>query len=171
MFAASWRTGVAAVLGYLFLAPSDASAKIMLITTGNTISHLGPVQTPPPAASGRSRFGMNEATPESVLRQVGYKYDYGGLFWIDFWTWGGEYCLYDGDKTYHPITPEEAARFLGRTDPPSRPFLFKFPLGLLILGGILVLGIIGAIFNKKEPTGQTDADDTDLDQYRRSSKE
>jgi len=73
---------VAAVLAHLFLAPSEAGAKIMLITHGDTIAHLGDLLKVPPGAKG---------LPVGQTLGVGYKWSYGGLFWIDFWTWVGEY--------------------------------------------------------------------------------
>ena len=64
MSAAFWRTGVVAVLAYLFLAPSEAGVKIMLITTGDTITHLGDIGKGPPGA-------VAPATGQTV--GVGYK--------------------------------------------------------------------------------------------------
>ncbi len=155
MSAAFWRTGVAAVLAYLVLAPTEAGAKILLITHGDTITHLGDIGKGPPGAGA-------PATGQTV--GVGYKWSYGGLFWIDFWTWGGEYCLHVGDK-YEPITAEQAGILLGRTSPPSRPFLYKFPLGLMILGGIAVLAVIGKVVSGRAEKAADD--DADLDQYRK----
>ena len=73
--------------------------------------------------------------------------------------------MHVGDK-YEPITAEQAGILLGRTGPPSRPFLYKFPLGLLILGGIAVLAVIGKVIGGR---GEKATDDADLDQYRKGA--
>src|SRR5947209_20527947 len=60
----------------------------VLVTQGDTISHLG--DCPPQEIPGKPW-----ERPRRCSR-VGYKYCYWGAFWLDLWTWGGEYCLYDG---------------------------------------------------------------------------
>jgi len=65
-----------------------------------------------------------------------------------------------------PITAEQAATFLGRTDPPGRPFLYKFPLGLLILGGIAILAVIGNVIGGR---GEKAADGDGSDEYRKTA--
>lgn len=165
MTAAFWRTGVAAALAYLVLAPSQADAKILLITSGDTFTHFGKVQIPSNGSGISPKTAMVMRMPGV---EVGYKWSYGGLFWIDFWTWGGEYCLYRGNE-YESITPEEAALLLGQSSAPGRPFLYKFPLGLLIIAGIVVLGVIGSLLGKKKEPEEKD-DDGSLDQYRRDKE-
>lgn len=159
MTANVWRVALLAV-AWGAVAPGTASAKIALITTGDTITHLGDVGKVPGGAKG---------LPFGGTIGVGYKWSYAGLFWIDFWTWGGEYCLHVGDR-YEPITPEKAAEYLGQTAPPGRPFLYKFPLGLLILGGFLLFGVLGTIFKSRKEHQEEQGDD-DLDQYRVNRKE
>lgn len=159
MTANVWRVGVLAAAWAAF-APGTASAKIMLITTGDTITHLGDLGKVPPGAKG---------LPLGGTIGVGYKWSYGGLFWIDFWTWGGEYCLHVGDK-YEPISPEQAAQLLGRDSPPGRPFLYKFPLGLIILAVVALFGIIGTV-TKSRQERREEQDDDELDQYRTGRKE
>ncbi len=178
MSAAFWRTGVAAVLAYFFLAPSEAGAKIMLITTGDTVTPLGKVQFPPKSEThltgkqkGKNTKGtVQPAELEGELGmaglEVGYHWSYGGLFWIDFWTWGGEYCVMVGEKQAVIITPEQAAKLLGRDSPPSRPLLYKFPLGLLILGGIAVVVIAAKLLGGR---GEKADDGAGLDQYRKGA--
>jgi hypothetical protein len=124
------------LVAYAVLSPSTASAKgIVLITWGETISHVGDVSSP------------NNQDPGPI--KIGYKSSYFGVFWIDLWTWGGTYCVYDG-KRYGPLQPAEAARLLGKQESDlSTPFLYRFPLGLLILGPLIVLGIIFAAVEKK----------------------
>jgi len=116
--------------------PSDAYAQrvrgFILVTWGETISHIDDVKTPE-----RGRFGANK---------VGYKSGYFGVFWIDLWTWGGEYCLYEGDR-YRTISPSEAARLVRKKESElGIPFLYQVPLGWLIFGPpIIVVAIVAAL--------------------------
>jgi hypothetical protein len=134
------RVVSALITAFLFI-PTEASAKgVILITHGDTITHLGdPPQQP--------------EKPDSTVK-VGFKSSYGGLFWMDFWTWGGEFCLYEGNN-YEPIDRATAARLLGKPENELKePFLYRFPLGLLILAVLAVLFgallIFGAILQAIE---------------------
>jgi len=130
-----WRYGAAVLMAYAFLSPSKASAGAVLVTWGDTISHVGEV-----SPQNRQNLGVNK---------VGYKWGYWGVFWIDLWTHSGTYCVYEG-KRYNPIQPAEAARLLGKSENElSTPFLYRVPLGWLIFGPLLVIGIIGAAVNKE----------------------
>ena len=90
------RHSVAALVVYVLFSPSEASAKFFLITTGETISDVG---------SGKDGN-------KSV--KIGYKYDYAGLFWIDFWTWGGEYCVYEGTNFRQAPQPQRGEPLIAR---------------------------------------------------------
>jgi hypothetical protein len=132
MLSALIRVGL--ILATLCTLTSIAEAQgrgFVLITHGDTISHLGEIDS-------KSRAFVNGEA------KVGYKWSYGGIFWIDFWTWDGEYCLYEGDG-YEPITGEDAAKFMRQPTLPDPPFFYRFPLGLLILGGLLGLCLLGVI--------------------------
>ena len=118
----------------LAVSANSADAKIMLITRGDTIAFVGN----PKSDDGKE---VNLANIK-----VGYKYSYFGLFWVDFWTYGGEYCVYtnENDKTFFPISAEVAAGMLKTTpNKLSRPFWFRFPPGLVAIVGIVVL-LVGA---------------------------
>jgi hypothetical protein len=140
MRARRWRPFVGCLAAFVLLSPAQASAKgIILITWGETISHVG--NTSP------------QADPTHGSRQVGFKYGYFGVFWIDLWTHGGTYCVYEG-KRYNPISSAEAARLLGKTESElSTPFLYRIPLGWLIIGPLIVLGIILAALDKGQGDG------------------
>ena len=89
------------VSAVLLLGAGQAQARrgFMLITTGTGFSEFGKV-TPEFAARTRP------------LDTVGWKYDYFGVFWLDIWNWGGEYCVYH-DNTYDTVTKEQAAMLMG----------------------------------------------------------
>jgi hypothetical protein len=119
------------VLFLLFFAPTRASAGVILITHGDTIKHLGDIADPQARADIRKETGKDLA--------VGFKYSYFGVFWIDLWTWGGEYCVYEGNN-YKEVPPTVAAALMGKSESDlGKPFLYRFPLGLLIIGGCVVV--------------------------------
>src|SRR5262249_39837892 len=91
-------------------------------------------------AAHRQATGKNPA--------VGFKYSYFGVFWLDLWTWGGEYCLYEGDN-YSPIPLAMAAGLTGKSeDELTKPFLYRYPLGLLIIAGCVLVFTPMAMINK-----------------------
>jgi hypothetical protein len=113
-------------------APLQAGA--VLITHGDTISHIGDI--PPVKIKGKA----------TVLTKVGYAYSYWGVFWLDLWTWGGTYCIYDG-RVAAKVSPAEAAQLLGIPESDlSRPFNYKYPIGLIVIVGIIALVILAAVF-------------------------
>src|SRR5262249_54387095 len=109
-----------------------ALAVFVLVTHGDTICHLGDF---PPLDIKQKPW-----LPPIHFSKVGFKYSYWGVFGVDLWTWGGEYCMYEG-KTFVPLSPAEAAQTLGVQESDlGTPFNYKFPIGLLILIGLVVLG-------------------------------
>jgi hypothetical protein len=91
------------------------------------------------------------------LRQdvaVGYKYHFFQLYYCDVWTWGGEYVLFNGNKYWK--VPEEAFVELAgmSTSDLGKPFLYRFPPGLLILGGIIVAWICGNLLVRARDRGK-----------------
>jgi hypothetical protein len=111
--------------------------------------------------------------------KVGYKYSYAGVFWLDIWTWDGEFCVYKGgglmdDTSYVSIDKATAAELMGKTeDQIGIPFVYRFPLLLLILGGVAVVGafvFVVTLVKGKTPEPTTNpappppaADDNDAD--------
>ncbi len=132
-----------ALAGLVLLAslgvPQTAEAgKLMLITRGDQIREL----TPTPGAPNLVRIdGL----------KVGYVNSYGGLFWIDFWTWCGQYCVYaaDNQRECQVVPPGVAATMLGvPEDQLPTPFFYRFPLGLIVLAGLAVGFGVSTAFKK-----------------------
>lgn len=102
--------------------PHAMEAKgIVLFTHGDTIWKITDKQTDDLRTEGLS---------------IGYKFWYGGLFWIDFLTSDGTFCLFKGDS-YQPITEAQAEELAG--EDLASPFLYRWPLGWLIVGALAVL--------------------------------
>lgn len=108
---------------------SVAEAKgFFLVTYGEDITHVADI----PADVADS-----EGIPPGVA--VGYKFGNFGLFWLNVWTWSGEYVLFEGDN-YQQISEEEAALFAGHEV--SKPWTYSFPPGLIVII-LLVVGFLG----------------------------
>ena len=114
-----WVVVLACAFAVMVAAPREAEARrgvgIVVINTGDDIAHLGDLAPDVAAATGYTKHG--------------YHYQRFGLFWIDFWRWGGEPAVYEG-STYVPLTPELAAE-LGV--PLPTPWSYHFPPGLLLV--------------------------------------
>jgi hypothetical protein len=140
MTACSFRILAGIAVAFALLSPGEASARgFVLVTWGDTVSHVG---NAPPQAK-QSHGGSN----------VGYKYHYWGIFWIDLWTSDGTYCVYEGNR-YNPISSAEAAKLLGKSESDlTTPFLYRWPLGWMIFGSLIVIGIIGSLLSKDGSDG------------------
>jgi hypothetical protein len=121
--------------------PSEVRARgLLLITRGETISHVGDV----PLAVQQRHAGLPSTG-------VGFKYSYAGVFWLDLWTWGGNYCLYK-ERKFWQLTPEQAAQLLDRpVSELSAPLAYTFPLGLVILMALCVLGVLAKLLQRLVP--------------------
>lgn len=131
-----WHCLASGLIAYSLFFPSTANARgIVLITRGESIDQVGDVSPEVRRTEGDIK--------------IGYKYGYWGAFWVNLWTYGGTYCVYQGDR-YNPIEPAVAARLLGkRQDELSPPFLYRVPLGWLILGPLIVTWIILSSLDKR----------------------
>lgn len=120
------------VLALVLLYPSRADARrggIIVITHGEVVKHVGDVVDDLKAE-------VREATGSAAVPSVGFVYSAFGVFWLDFWTWDGKYCLYSGD-TYWDLDPEQSAELLGISQSElSKPFVYTCPPGLLVVLGI-----------------------------------
>jgi hypothetical protein len=126
---------LALFVGFLGLAwPATAHAKVRIpipVHHGNNIVDLGAIQD-------------QDIPPELQNLRVGFYHSEFGILWVNFWTWGGEFCVYEGNG-YETITRQQAALLLGRSEAQlSKPVLYSFPPGLMIIGGLIVVGIVVA---------------------------
>jgi hypothetical protein len=135
--------GLALAVIILFSCPSPVQAKgLVLITWGETIKHVEDVPVQP-----KGKLPQGLGLPGGNLA-VGFHYSYFGIFWLDLWTWGGKFCLYQG-QNYLPLQPNEIAEILGKSeDQLSKPWYYTFPPGLMIIVGIVGLCIVVGLFTK-----------------------
>jgi len=123
-----------AILALVVLYPSRAEARrkgFVFITHGKSIKHIGDVPEELKAEI-RSTFETSEEPA------VGFIYSQFGIFWLDIWTWGGEYCIYAGDE-YGPIDEKDAAKLTGGDV--GKPIFYRIPPGLSILVAIALLWV------------------------------
>jgi hypothetical protein len=107
---------------------------IVIYGSGEKITHLCDL-LPEPRKEVRQELRQDVA--------VGYKYHSFQLYHCDVWTWGGEYVLFNGTK-YWKVPEEAFVELAGKsTSDLGKPFFYRFPPGLLILGGIVVAWICG----------------------------
>ena len=142
-----WGKGVisglfgAFVVSSVLMAPSRAEARkgFILITTGDDISKVADV---PAQLAPVVKQLTGAANPE-----IGYKYSMFGIFFLNIWTWDGDYVIYEGD-TFWDLGTEGAAQMLGvGVDKLKKPFFYSMPPGLIILmllfaGGFLVFAFV-----------------------------
>lgn len=131
-----------AVITLGLLAPSTAHARrgLAIISTGDKM------------------FDIADATAESPARQqwsdavVAYHCQHFGLFWVPLWTWDGQFVVYsDSIETYQDGTVEELAEITGvPADKFEKPFLYSFPLGLLIIALLVVAAVLYGVFARDD---------------------
>jgi hypothetical protein len=125
------------VLVAVAIFPGKAEAKRIPIFFGwgDKISHVRDLPSDV-RQQARQELGRDVA--------VGFKYSRFHIFWLDIWTWGGSHVLYSGDNYSEP-TPADWKEILGGEGRESlgKPFLYRFPLGLTILGCVVVVAVLG----------------------------
>jgi hypothetical protein len=138
--------GLPAALVLLLSVPS-ASRAVVLITRGDTLKELGKVN--PERLSALTNPALRDALkPMAARLAVAFEYHYWGIWWVDFWTWGGKFVVHDtSTATVYDISAEEAGALLDGSGTASKPFWYTFPPGLLIIAGIIALCIIGGLFS------------------------
>jgi hypothetical protein len=111
---------------------AHARRGFFLITHGDAIKHVGDVVP-------EMRPQVQAATGQTDDVQVGLLHQRFGVFWVDVWTWGGEYVLYNGGDDVWQLDPEEAASLTGKTVAQlQKPLWYTVPPGLvaaIVLGG------------------------------------
>ncbi len=131
----------------LFASASDARAARRtpkLYTFGADYYELGEVR-------------LDDAEPAAAASssgvKVGYRCQAFGLFWVNIWTWKGEFCLYKGSgmetKKYQQISQEDAAKLLG-VDKISKPWNYSFPPGMLIIIGLIGLKVVPRLVARRK---------------------
>ncbi len=120
MKTATWILGLLIVLS---LANPAEARGIIIINTGDDILELRPLQP--------------DDARDTGFTKLGYHYQRFGVFWLDVWRWGGEFCVYNG-TSYAPLDAEELEMLGGA----ELPWGYHFPPGLLV---VLSLGVFAGV--------------------------
>jgi hypothetical protein len=140
-----WNKSVGLVIAFAVIgfSPSRGLAKgFFLITHGDTVSHVASLPE-------NVKAELRKVPGMGSNPSVGYYYSYFGIFWLDFWTWGGKHCLYEGKTVWKDVPVPVIASMLNKSeDQLSRPWNYTFPPGLLILVGIVGIGVLAGFLRK-----------------------
>jgi hypothetical protein len=106
--------------------------------------------------TGDKVFEIADAEPGSPAKQVasdvvvGYRCQHFGLFWLPLWTWDGDFCIYSEDKNAAEVMPpEQIALITGvPVEKIKKPFLYTFPLGLIIILCIVALVVVAKVVGR-----------------------
>lgn len=121
-------------------------AGVALITYGETIERLADL----PEDRAQVIQKKMGARP-----QVGYRYSYFGVFWLNLWTWNGQYCVFHDDTVY---VDDEAkiSQLLGRpVRSLGKPLGYRVPVGLLVIA-VLAAGYL--LYSAFGPTHESEGD-------------
>lgn len=117
----------------------------IVVGAGETLDHLASFDA---ETSQRLQAEVGFVDPA-----VGLKYEYFSLFFLKVWTWEGDVVIYEkGEDLYIEVTPEELREYTGRSsDEFGRPFLYRFPLGQIVLFLALTMFLVTMVRRMREP--------------------
>ena len=134
------RSAALAAVGAAFCAamlfrPAVAEAKgFVLITYGDDISKVADIPADQLEGVKQDTGASNPA--------IGYKYSMFGIFFLNIWTWSGEYVLYEDDN-YWDLGTEGAAQILGTApDQLKKPLGYTIPPGLVLILVLIIGGVV-----------------------------
>jgi hypothetical protein len=143
----NWKTllGLPLVACSMVLAsasPAEARRGFVLITHGESVKHIADIPS-------ETKPLVRQLTGRDV--QAGYYYKSFGIFWLDLWTWGGQYCLY-ADNDCWELTRDELAELLGKDKSElGKPLFYRFPPGLMIIiAGVALITVLSLRGKRKQ---------------------
>ena len=125
----------------LFVRTAAAQGRMpVMFGYGDEISRLGAIADREMGDALRATMGRGVA--------VGYKYRQ-IIIGAPLWTWGGEYCVYAGQK-YRVVPEALAAKLAGVPAGTLRtPFFYRFPFGLVLLGIFVIVAPPAAVVSSR----------------------
>lgn len=157
--------------------PSVASGQSRFVVgEREQISRLGPIKDRKVAAD----FGEQLTVPEEgfveaaerarqggvLLASVGFRYEY-AVVGLPVWTWGGDYCVFLGRRSYLRIPKKRAADLLGVPEEEVQPpFSYRVPLGLIGYPLLIVVGVpVSLLLAKREAARRRRAEQVYQDSF------
>jgi hypothetical protein len=149
---------LAVLAGITFAAQGTAEAGKGGFAVGETIEHLD-LPKGPLADKAREAFGGGGEV------QFGFKYSYFGIGAAPLWTYDGNFVLYNsagGNVSQYIVLTDDEIRQLNGGKIPTKPFLYRVPIGLiifptLILAGLLWYFVWRPLKKRKQARGADDA--------------
>jgi|GEM_PF-3400592 len=137
-----------------------------LYTFGPTISELGPLRQDA-LQKLDSGAKVKSQAPLRGLNTVGFRYKHFGLFWLDIWSWGGHYAVYNSaNDDFEEVSPSIAASLMGIEESKlSKPLSYHIPWGLVIILGLAALKIIPRLIAKRRYARQQAAQATAIPEW------
>ena len=131
----AWLMHGRGLAGFIVIAAlsQEAEGFVIVYGTSEKIAHVADLPSDAKEEIGREVGRRNVA--------VGFHYKRFHILWLDFWTWDGRHVLYAGEEYWEPDEPAVWKQILG-TASPGKPLLYRFPLGLTIVVGLIVLGVL-----------------------------
>lgn len=93
-------------------------------------------------------FAKVADAPAELKQQMGipdlciaYKYEQFGVFWLQIWTYSGEFCLYSESQNKYGSLSKEEIKTLQETIPGGLkvPSSYSYPPGLFVIIAIIVV--------------------------------
>ena len=91
---------------------------------------------------------------------IAYKYGQFGLFWMQIWTWSGEFCLYSESQNTYWTLEEKQIKMLNEAVPGGLkvPSSYSYPPGLfVVIALVAILIFIGSKSSNDEAPSQEEA--------------
>jgi hypothetical protein len=130
------RFSVGLFVGLAALTATESAQAIPVIWgAGETIDHVRDL-SPQLRAQLAGQFGGDIA--------IGFHYQRFHIYWLNFWTWDGEFVLYHDKKYWKPPSDQAWTELLGGSGLAQlhRPWAYTFPPGLVLLCTVLGVAVL-----------------------------
>jgi hypothetical protein len=130
------RIAFGLIVGLSALTVTRSAHAIPIIAgSGETIDH---VRDLPETIRGRVAKELGPGVA------VGFRYQRFHIYWITFWTWGGEFVLYRGTQFWVPPSDQDWKDLLGGAGVADlrRPLFYTFPPGLVLISAVVAVAVL-----------------------------
>ena len=80
--------------------------------------------------------------------KLGYRFSFFNILGLDVITYGGSYCVYDDTGRFRLLNRIEAAAMMSPGALPGPPFEYRYPMGWIVFGVVLGLGLPVALLRR-----------------------
>jgi len=147
---------LAIVFTVLLFGTGEAQAKKgipKLYTFGPANSEVGPIKK-----EALEKLPQEDRTQLKLINAdtVGFNYKHFGLFWLDIWSWGARYTVYNKlNEVPYVVSDAQAAALLGiKESELSKPLSYHIPWGLVLILGLVSLKFVPRILASRRARRQ-----------------